>query len=154
MTKYPEVAIAIARTVINELSEFVRLIDYAHEWVNIPSGRALYHQCDKSDCPYILLTGRLRSIITHQNGKKEPVGEYGRGDLVGIVPLNRNPRSTTVMAVRDTELVKLSEAILRLIGVSFPTAKERLTNLLVHDIIGKCISFVYILSANILPIIV
>ena len=27
----------------------------------------------------------MRSVITQSNGKKELVGEYGKGDLVGIV---------------------------------------------------------------------
>jgi len=42
-------------------------------------------QDNESDCTYIVLSGRLRSVITHANGKKELVGEYGKGDLVGIV---------------------------------------------------------------------
>lgn len=42
-------------------------------------------QDDVSDCTYILLSGRLRSVLSRSDGKKELVGEYGRGDLVGIV---------------------------------------------------------------------
>lgn len=32
-----------------------------------------------------MLNGRLRSVIQRGSGKKELVGEYGRGDLVGVV---------------------------------------------------------------------
>jgi CRP-like cAMP-binding protein len=43
----------------------------------------------------------LRSVITQLNGKKELVGEYGRGELVGIVEvLTMTERATTMMAVR------------------------------------------------------
>ena len=42
-------------------------------------------QDDRSDCTYIVLNGRLRSVIRKANGKKELVGEYGRGDLIGVV---------------------------------------------------------------------
>lgn len=42
-------------------------------------------QDDQSDCTYIVLNGRLRSVIRKANGKKELVGEYGRGDLIGVV---------------------------------------------------------------------
>lgn len=42
-------------------------------------------QDDQSDCTYIILNGRLRSVIRKSNGKKELVGEYGRGDLIGVV---------------------------------------------------------------------
>lgn len=42
-------------------------------------------QGDKSDCTYIVLNGRLRSVIKMDNGKKHLTGEYGRGDLIGVV---------------------------------------------------------------------
>ena len=41
-------------------------------------------QGDVSDCLYIVLNGRLRSVVT-ENKKKELVGEHGRGELVGVV---------------------------------------------------------------------
>ena len=44
-----------------------------------------HRQDDRSDCTYIVLNGRLRSVIRKANGKKELVGEYGRGDLIGVV---------------------------------------------------------------------
>ena len=44
----------------------------------------LLRQGDDSDCLYIVLNGRLRSVVT-QNKKKELVGEHGRGELVGVV---------------------------------------------------------------------
>lgn len=44
-----------------------------------------HRQDDQSDCTYIVLNGRLRSVIRKANGKKELVGEYGRGDLIGVV---------------------------------------------------------------------
>jgi lysophospholipid hydrolase len=43
-------------------------------------------QGDESDCLYIVLNGRLRSVVT-QNKKKELVGEHGRGELVGVVSM-------------------------------------------------------------------
>lgn len=45
----------------------------------------LFRQGEESDSTFIVLSGRLRSVITHENGKKELVAEYGKGDLVGIV---------------------------------------------------------------------
>lgn len=60
-------------------------------------GRALYRQGDESDCTFIVLSGRLRSVITRNDGKKQLVGEYGRGDLVGVVEtLTRTKRMSTV----------------------------------------------------------
>ena len=60
-----------------------------------------FRQDEKSDCFYIVLNGRLRSIVTSPLGKKELVGEYGRGELVGIVEvLTQTERATTIMAIR------------------------------------------------------
>jgi len=137
MAKHPNVVLQLARIVISRLSPFVRQIDFALDWIYIESGRALYRQGDESDCTYIVLSGRLRSVITHQNGKKELVGEYGRGDMVGIVEtLTLNSRSTTIMAVRDTELAKLPEGLLNAIKLKYPKVVSRLINLLGHRILG------------------
>lgn len=35
-----------------------------------------------------MLSGRLRSVILKEDGKKELIGEYGRGDLIGVVRNN------------------------------------------------------------------
>ena len=46
---------------------------------------SLSRQGQPTDSTFIVLSGRLRSVITHKNGRKEVVAEYGKGDLVGIV---------------------------------------------------------------------
>ncbi|KAJ4437507.1 hypothetical protein ANN_17652 [Periplaneta americana] len=95
-------------------------------------------QGDESDSTFIVLSGRLRSVITHSNGKKELVGEYGKGDLVGIVEMvTQTPRSTTVMAVRDSELAKLPEGLFNAIKLRYPIVVTRLINLLGHRILGS-----------------
>ena len=67
-----------------------------------------------------------RSVRTHKNGRKEVVGEYGKGDLVGIVELlTQNDRSTTVMAVRDSELAKLPEGLFNIIKLKYPVVMTR-----------------------------
>lgn len=85
MKEKPSIVLHIARTVIRRLSPFVRQVDFALDWVFLESGRAVYRQNDDSDSTYIVLSGRLRSVITTKNDKKEIVAEYGKGDLVGIV---------------------------------------------------------------------
>lgn len=101
------------------------------------SGRAVYRQGDESDSTFIVLSGRLRSVITYENGKKELVAEYGKGDLVGIVEMvTQTSRSTTVMAVRDSELAKLPEGLFNAIKLRYPIVVTRLINLLGHRLLG------------------
>jgi len=45
-----------------------------------------------SDCIYIVLNGRLRSVVTLENGKKELVSEAGRGEIIGLVRLERKTK--------------------------------------------------------------
>ena len=85
MKDQPKLVLNIAHMVVKRLSPFVRQVDFALDWVFLESGRAVYRQNDDSDSTLIMLSGRLRSVITHTNDKREVVAEYGKGDLVGIV---------------------------------------------------------------------
>ncbi len=82
---------------------------------------------------YVVLSGRLRSVISHglEGGRRELVAEYGRGELTGIVEtLMRTPRSTTVLAVRDTEVAKLPAGLIDFIKLRFPKVLMILIRLL------------------------
>uniref|UniRef100_A0A4W5RPJ5 Patatin like phospholipase domain containing 6 n=1 Tax=Hucho hucho TaxID=62062 RepID=A0A4W5RPJ5_9TELE len=109
-----------------------------YEWVSSRDQTRARQGGRQSDCTYIVLNGRLRSVIRKANGKKELVGEYGRGDLIGVVEaLTRQPRATTVHAVRDTELVKLPEGTLNNIKRRYPQVVTRLIHLLGQKILGN-----------------
>ncbi|NXX16944.1 PLPL6 esterase, partial [Podargus strigoides] len=188
MREQPSVVLSVAHTVAARMSPFVRQMDFAIDWMAVEAGRALYRwvpsggrpprlgdsqgaevplvvsprQGDKSDCTYIALNGRLRSVIQKGSGKKELIGEYGRGDLIGVVravvgrggghlvglgdvswlllqveALTRQPRATTVHAVRDTELAKLPEGTLNNIKRRYPQVVTRLIHLLSQKILGN-----------------
>ncbi|XP_020706318.2 neuropathy target esterase sws isoform X6 [Athalia rosae] len=138
MREKPTVVLHVANTVVRRLSPFVRQVDFALDWLFLESGRALYRQGAESDSTFIVLSGRLRSVITYADGKKELVAEYGKGDLVGIVEMvTQTTRSTTVMAVRDSELAKLPEGLFNAIKLRFPIVVTRLINLLGHRILGS-----------------
>jgi len=47
--------------------------------------KLFFRQQDASDCMFIVLHGRLRSVLTKKDGKKELVAEYGKGEIVGMV---------------------------------------------------------------------
>uniref|UniRef100_A0A8C3KMZ2 lysophospholipase n=1 Tax=Calidris pygmaea TaxID=425635 RepID=A0A8C3KMZ2_9CHAR len=138
MREQPSVVLGVAHTVVKRMSPFVRQMDFALDWMEVEAGRAVYRQGDKSDCTYIVLNGRLRSVIRMDNGKKHLTGEYGRGDLIGVVEaLTHQPRATTVHAVRDSELAKLPEGALTSIKRKFPQVVTRLIHLLGEKILGS-----------------
>uniref|UniRef100_A0A670KAD1 lysophospholipase n=1 Tax=Podarcis muralis TaxID=64176 RepID=A0A670KAD1_PODMU len=138
MREQPTVVLGVAHTVVKRMSSFVRQIDFALDWMEVEAGRAVYRQGDNSDCTYIVLNGRLRSVIRMDDGKKQLTGEYGRGDLIGVVEaLTHQPRATTVHAVRDSELAKLPEGALTSIKRKFPQVVTRLIHLLGEKILGS-----------------
>ncbi|XP_066222663.1 patatin-like phospholipase domain-containing protein 7 isoform X1 [Saccopteryx leptura] len=138
MRKQPTVVLGVAHTVVKRVSSFVRQIDFALDWMEVEAGRAVYRQGDKSDCTYIVLSGRLRSVIRQDDLKKRLAGEYGRGDLIGVVEtLTCQPRATTVHAVRDSELAKLPAGALTSIKRRYPQVVTRLIHLLGEKILGS-----------------
>ena len=137
MRERPNIVLDLANGVVRRLSPLVRQCDYALDWIFLESGRAVYRQEESSDSTYIVLSGRMRSVITQTSGKKEIVGEYGKGDLVGIVEMiTETSRTTTVMAVRDSELAKLPEGLFNAIKLRYPIVVTKLISLLSHRILG------------------
>ncbi|XP_023687276.1 patatin-like phospholipase domain-containing protein 7 isoform X2 [Paramormyrops kingsleyae] len=138
MRAEPSVVLNVAHTVVRRMSPFVRQIDFALDWMAVEAGRAVYRQGDKSDSTFIVLSGRLRSVILKEDGKKELTGEYGRGDLIGVVEaLTHQNRATTVHAVRDSELAKLPEGALSSIKRRYPQVVTRLIHLLGQKILQQ-----------------
>ncbi|XP_056129424.1 patatin-like phospholipase domain-containing protein 7 [Lampris incognitus] len=138
MREEPRVVLNVAHTVVKRVSSFVRQIDFALDWMAVEAGRAIYRQGDKSDSTFIVLSGRLRSVIAKDDGKKELAGEYGRGNLIGVVEtLTHLNRATTVHAVRDSELAKLPEGALNSIKRRYPQVVTRLIHLLGQKILGN-----------------
>uniref|UniRef100_A0A5F8GK29 lysophospholipase n=1 Tax=Monodelphis domestica TaxID=13616 RepID=A0A5F8GK29_MONDO len=138
MRQQPNVVLTVAHTFVRRMSSFVRQIDFALDWMEVEAGRAIYRQNDKSDCTYIVLSGRLRSVIKKDDGKKRLAAEYGRGDLIGVVEtLTYQSRATTVHAIRDSELAKLPGGALNFIKRRYPQVVTRLIHLLGQKILGN-----------------
>ena len=50
-------------------------------------------QGDEATAAYIILSGRLRSVVRKMDGKKELVDEFGRGEAIGVVRRHTNTRA-------------------------------------------------------------
>ncbi|CAH2273527.1 neuropathy target esterase isoform X4 [Pelobates cultripes] len=134
---HPTVLLSVAHSVARRVSPFVRQVDFAIDWIGVEAGKELYKMGDPSDCTYITLNGRLRSVIEHPDGRKSVVGEYGRGQLIGMVEtLTHKPRAKSVYAVRDSELAKVPDGALSYIKRKYPQVVTRLIHILSQKIIG------------------
>lgn len=99
-------------------------IEQQIEWVNLERGQALFHQGDVCDGWYLVLTGRLRVVITDADtGKERAVAELGRGDSLGEIALiTGDRRNATPYAIRDSLLVRFSKKAFEQIMEQHPRA--------------------------------
>ena len=89
----------------------IRLLRQHLEWVEIAGGDTLMRQGDAGDSMYIAISGRLRAYVADDDGSQRMVREISRGQIVGEMSLYTDePRSATVLAIRDSVLVKLPKA--------------------------------------------
>ena len=80
-------------------------------WVEIAGGETLIHQGEDGDSMYLVVSGRLRAYARSDDGSERMVGEMSRGQTVGELSLyTGEPRAATVVAVRDSVLVRLAKS--------------------------------------------
>lgn len=89
------------------------------EWVRLRGGDTLFEEGDHGHDVYIVVNGRLRASVLDGEGRTRVLEEVGRGAAVGeLALLTGEPRAATIVAVRDSDLLKLSRA-------SFDTMLDR-----------------------------
>ena len=80
-------------------------------WVDLGAGDTLMRQGEPGDAMYLVVSGRLRAYAQDADGAEQPLREMARGQVVGEMALyTGEPRSATVVAVRDSVLVRLDRA--------------------------------------------
>ena len=81
------------------------------QWVELRGGETLLTQGEPGDAMYLVVSGRLRAYAVGEDGNTRKVGEVARGKIVGEMSLYTDePRAATVVAVRDSVLVRLDRA--------------------------------------------
>ncbi|HEX4479979.1 MAG TPA: patatin-like phospholipase family protein [Rudaea sp.] len=79
------------------------------EWFALPGGATLFDIGDPSDALYVLQNGSLGAFKPDANGAFHLDGVVAAGETVGELGLMIDqPRSATVRALRDSELLRLS----------------------------------------------
>ncbi len=80
-------------------------------WVEIAGGQTLMEQGAPGDSMYLSISGRLRAYVRDEEGVPRMVREMGRGQVIGEMSLYTDePRSASVVAIRDSVLVRLAKA--------------------------------------------
>jgi len=102
-------------------------------WLSLPGGRCLFRAGDRDDSLYIVISGRLGAFLPNEDGQEALVRQMVSGETVGeLAMLSGEPRSASVYAMRDTELVRLSKASFERLVEGHPKALRFVTDLLVR----------------------
>ncbi len=104
------------------------------EWVEIADGDTLMRQGEPGDSMYIAVSGRLRAYASDDEGAQRMVREISRGQIVGEMSLYTDePRTATVLAIRDSVLVRLPKSQF----VALLSSSAKVSIALTRQIIGR-----------------
>ena len=109
-SKQHDLLIRLLRDYLGPLDEAaLRVLRQQLEWVELQAGEVLMTQGEPGDALYISVSGRLRAYARDANGDERMLREMARGQVIGEMALfTQAPRSATVVAIRDSVLVRLS----------------------------------------------
>ena len=107
----------------------LRQIAAAAEWLSLPGGATLFRAGERPDALYVVLSGCLGVFFADSN-PPQIRGRVVAGGTVGEMGLiSGRPRTAHVVALRDTELARLSrESFDRVFG-QHPDAMLRIARL-------------------------
>lgn len=102
--------------------DILKAISSELEHLFLNKGDVLFRQGDQADAMYIVMKGCLEvSIIKQKNLDRTILANVNAGMLVGEMQiLGGEKRSATVIAIEDTDLIKISEATFGKIANKYP----------------------------------
>ncbi len=102
------------------------------QWVEIAAGETLISQGAPGDSAYLTISGRLRVYVAADDVPRM-VRELSRGEVIGEMSLyTGEPRSATVIAVRDSVLVRLAKEHFEALLVSHPQVSLTFTRQMIR----------------------
>jgi uncharacterized membrane protein len=88
-----------------------------------PKGQAIFRTGDVGGALYLVNAGLVRASVENNEGVQVILGEYGRGQVFGEISLlDSGPRTSTAIALEDTELLLLNRSHLLEIITKYPHA--------------------------------
>lgn len=103
------------------------------EWVELSGGDVLFHEGERDESLYFVISGRLRACRVDHTGSESVLGEIVRGETVGEMAFfTGEPRGATVIAVRDCVLARFSSEVFRELLVAYPLISLNITKLVIQ----------------------
>lgn len=91
----------------DDLLDVINLRDFAQHALTrtVPKNTIVVREGDRTDSLYIIISGRVKIYVNHENGKEVVLGKSGPGEYFGEMVLDEGPRSASVMTLETTEFL-------------------------------------------------
>ncbi len=110
----------------------LRMVETEAERVHLARGQTLFHEGEPGDDLYLLVSGRLQATTRHETGAEIRLGEMAPGEIIGeMAVFSGEPRSATVRAIRESELVRFSKPVFERIFAQNPSLAVSVIQLLI-----------------------
>lgn len=114
-------------------NEVIEEIEQRGEWIHLSRGDFLCRSGETDQRLYILVSGRLIAASAAEDGNRRIIGEIAAGESVGEMALfTGEKRSADVIAIRDSELIVLSETVFRDLLARFPGIAMGITRIIIE----------------------
>jgi NTE family protein len=101
------------------------------EWFALPGGTTLFDAGDPPEALYLVISGNLGAYSSSAEGHRRLVGTIAAGETVGEMALiSGKPRNATVIALRDSELGRLSREAFETLMLAHPQGLLRVAQLM------------------------
>jgi NTE family protein len=105
-------------------------IEESLQWFGLSAGNVLFEEGEPAPDAFVLTSGQL-GVLVGPPSRRKTVAKIGAGQLVGEMALvSEAPRSATVVALRDCDLVRLPRSTVELLLQSSPEANRFMLRLL------------------------
>lgn len=103
------------------------------QWFSVPGGVTLFEAGDTPDSLFMVISGCLGAFSRTPDGHTRLVNRVMAGETVGeMAMISGKPRSATVIALRDTEVGRISKQAFDAVLLDHPQAMYRIAQLTVQ----------------------
>jgi NTE family protein len=101
------------------------------EWFSLPGGATLYEAGQAADGLYAVVNGALGVYLSRTGGGVQYAGQVCGGETVGeLEVISDQPRTATVIALRDTEVARLSNKSFELLLEKNPQSMRQIARIM------------------------
>jgi NTE family protein len=102
------------------------------QWLLCEGGGVLFNKHDPGNAAFFLVSGRLRAVDIDSRGKRILIGDIAPGESVGeLAVLGGATRRSTVVAARDSVLVRVDAVHLQQWFIDYPQLLLKLAKLMI-----------------------